>query len=115
MAKTEKTKHSPLPWKWSVKCDTENRSLTGNEEHVDQYGKCIPIAYLHEGYRSEAMKTANAEFIVHCVNTHDKLVETLKNLVDISLRIGLEDSQPMRDEMAEAVVGAEAALAEVKP
>ena len=110
MAKeTEEMKHSPLPWKKN-EVDVRGRIPVHDGQNV-----CIALVEFlgTVGNRIETRK-ANAEFIVHCVNTHVKLVEALKKLVDISLRIGLEDSQPMRDEMAEAVVGAEAALAEEK-
>ena len=99
--KTEETKHSPLPW----------RVGHANGCIEDSNGHMVADMGFYGLGKGEA--SGNAPFIVHCVNIHDKLVEALKKLVDISLRIGLEDSQPMRDEMAEAVVGAEAALADL--
>lgn len=71
------SEHTKGPWKWSTKCDTENRSLTGNEEYLDQHGEHIPIAYLHEGYRSEATKRANARLIAAAPD----LLKACKNMI----------------------------------
>ena len=108
MAKeTEQAKHSPLPW---VRGLIEHHSMGYTVEIESSGPKPKEVICTVECYEGDE---THLNMILHCVNTHDKLVETLKNLVDISLRIGLEDSQPMRDEMAEAVVGAEAALADL--
>ena len=60
---TMNEKHTPGPWKWTPPVDTENRALIGNESHLDRHGKHVPMAYLHEGWRDEAIKRANMSLI----------------------------------------------------
>ena len=111
MAKeTEEMKHSPLPWKKN-EVDVRGRIPVHDGQNV-----CIALVEFlgTVGNRIETRK-ANAEFIVHCVNNHDTVVDALEE-------IEMGEGPFARDQLkhAENTIEsmkqiARAALAEVKP
>ena len=98
----EETKHSPLPWKKN-EVDVRGRIPVHDGQNV-----CIALVEFlgTVGNRIETRK-ANAEFIVHCVNTHDKLVEACKHSIAIFRSFNMKQLCTVIEEL-------EAALAEEK-
>ena len=97
MAKeTEEAKHSPLPW----------RVGHANGCIEDSNGHMVADMGFYGLGKGEA--SGNAPFIVHCVNTHDKLVEACKHSIAIFRSFNMKQLCTVIEEL-------EAALAEVKP
>ena len=87
------TPHSELPWKvdksseeeicvivpWSDKVKPFNTALFG-----DYRGGHICSLQFNNGVPTKEQAEANAAFIVHCVNNHEKLVEALQLILPLA-------------------------------
>lgn len=73
-------KHSELPWYTSSMMGCHY--IANDKNDIESGVKNSIVANL---YGSQGQ--ANAEFIVRCVNNHDKLVEALKTLIEESLSV----------------------------
>lgn len=60
----DKEKHSPLPWK--------EAHIKGSGIIVCNEGHKVMIFLTPEG--NEELYYANIDYVLHCVNTHDKLL-----------------------------------------
>jgi hypothetical protein len=70
--KNETHTHTPTPWRRDNQ-DFNSHSSIGILSDDGPIANVIPLAYQHE---------ANAAFIVRAVNSHARLVEALKGLVE---------------------------------
>lgn len=76
-ATTTEVKHTPLPWSYHPICDAGTRIIAGKQGP--------PVAYMPDpgdygvGYIPE--HAANADLIVHAVNSHADLLAACKALV----------------------------------
>ena len=71
---TSKPSHTPTPWFQTV--SHGNRFVKRAHEN-DPADICVMV---------EGEDTENADFIVRCVNAHDRLVAALRDIVDRDLR-----------------------------
>ena len=73
------TPHTPIPWKLSSK---RPHNVIGYDPRLYPENEQVTIAMCGSVGRLDAdVEDANAAHIVHCVNTHDALVEALEQLV----------------------------------
>ena len=86
-----KTQHTPLEW-------SQVYFPLLKERHIRYYGDgtAETLAIMNSG-DSDTDK-ANAKYIVNCVNSHDKLVEALKEIAETNGK----DEQDVFDEWTEA-------------
>lgn len=96
-----KPAHTPGPWRVAENATGNNKGKVIRSVHHDE-GGAIAISL---GYQSEEC-LANAARIVHCVNHHDELVDSLRHLSDVFERflgdIGHSSDSYQRDEIAKA-------------
>lgn len=64
-------KHTPTPW-------AANGRYIGTTNHMSAVGECRDM---NGNWCDDAKASANASFIVSAVNSHDKLVEALRQMV----------------------------------
>ena len=80
------TKHSPLPWALETVgtqigvCHKINMNAAGRFTHACLYDDCGVGSINNPNHWNQQLR-ANAELIVRCVNSHDALVEALKDLI----------------------------------
>lgn len=65
-------KHTPTPW-------VANGRYIGTTNHMSAVGECRDV---NGNWCDDVKSSADAAFIVRAVNSHDKLVEALKALLD---------------------------------
>jgi len=79
-----KPKHTPTPWKRGY--DTgrgKQNEWTKIYSNTAQVAQISPIHPTGERQQNDfTAENANAEHIVHCVNSHDALVDALKGLLN---------------------------------
>lgn len=86
-------KHTPTPWK------VDDYVMSGEKYRV--FSPADPVAV------ASVAGKANAEFIVRAVNSHDELVEAIKNAIDsLPDHVGPRIAQ-VKKELSEALAKAE--------
>ena len=86
--------HTKLPWG----CDEVNEYWRGNDNSFIIYGTSGNgnICLIFDGFEAKA----NAEFIVNSCNSHDTLVNTLKNIIEQAQAFKLELNINQKAELA---------------
>jgi hypothetical protein len=102
------TTHSQLPWKFRNTSDDQKMILSENEKYICSIQ--IWQTPRRMGYDMEEERLANAAFIVHCVNNHERLVEALKSIADHEWVSGIRDEEMLQKWVNEFVYTAKQAL-----
>lgn len=101
-------KHTPTPWmqlhgRWVIPTKHADRKIGGSTNKTqdrDDYAACICITGDNPNRFKDGEPEANAVFIVHAVNSHEKL----KNALKLALKM-------IEDEVADGKFTEQAALA----
>ena len=104
MTHTHEAKHTPTPWTWAgYACGNEpaNFSILTKDTHQQPGSEREERIHLADVYSTPH----DAAHIVHCVNTHDALVEAVK-LACLVMAKGAGLSYKDRQEAHEACIAA---------
>ena len=72
------------PWQTDGKCSMAEKSFTGPMVFIHAQGVMLDVCPAIAGGQDKATARANAEFIVRACNSHDALLEALKDLLRVS-------------------------------
>lgn len=75
------TEHTPAPWRFRM-MGSEGARIMPDSGNIREDGKYIARVDGRDFHADQS----NAEFIVHAVNAHDKLVEALEKITVMSLK-----------------------------
>ena len=98
------SKHTPTPWKAQgnsiFKEDVQHTGYAGRDCSI---ARVSPHGNFGRQQRYNKEDLANAKHIVHCVNSHDKLLDTIRNaltslaIINMPIREGLGDVATDKD------------------